>query len=96
MLKFKDLLTRHREDKGLSKTELAEKIGKSLSYISALEAGRDTPPTYEVCVKLAEVLSLNAHAKYEFLRQAFYDKQSEDNKRYIEELEKRVSQFRLP
>lgn len=57
MLKKREWLSKAREDKGLTKTELAKRIKVVKSYISALENG-DKNPSGKVALKLSYVLDV--------------------------------------
>lgn len=47
-----------REKSGLSQVSLAERVGVSNTYISALESGRKVAPPYAIVVALAESLGV--------------------------------------
>ena len=52
------LLTRLREEQGLTQLELAKKTGVAQGYISALEAGDKNNPSVAVIRKLAKGLGV--------------------------------------
>ena len=55
-----------REAKGLSQSQLEERIGKEENYITRVETGRiDTPPI-EVTAKIARVLDVSLSDLYFF------------------------------
>ncbi|MDA2911417.1 helix-turn-helix domain-containing protein [Nitrospiraceae bacterium AH_259_D15_M11_P09] len=47
-----------REEKGLTQTDLAEKVKVGQSYIAMLESGDKTNPTLEVMQRLAKALKV--------------------------------------
>ena len=52
-----DVLKRHRNAAGLSQQQLADSVGVSKGFISALEGGRSVP-NLDMLVLLAEALSV--------------------------------------
>jgi len=52
------LLTRLREERGLTQLELAKTAGVAQGYISALEAGQKNNPSVAVMRKLAKALNV--------------------------------------
>jgi len=77
-LKFKDLLAKYRDRENLSKTDIAQKIDVTVSYIIDIEAGRKKPPTLEKCQKLIEVLKLTAEEAGGFIKSALYERASKE------------------
>jgi transcriptional regulator with XRE-family HTH domain len=73
-MKFCELLTLYREKKGLSKTELAKKIGVSPIYIMNIEAGRKKPPTLERVSQIINILSLTDKEINDFLKLAIAER----------------------
>jgi len=69
-MKFCNLLTQYRERAGLTKTELAKKIGVTVSYIIDLEAGRKKPPTIERIEQIINIFSLSKKEAMELLNSA--------------------------
>lgn len=65
-MEFKDILKGLRKKAGLTQKELAEKSGISYSYITKLENGFQTNPTYEILEALGEVLKAPVGAMYDF------------------------------
>jgi transcriptional regulator with XRE-family HTH domain len=56
---FREHLRMLREAKGLSQTQLEERIGKEANYITRVETGRiDTPPI-DVVARIAHVLDVS-------------------------------------
>jgi transcriptional regulator with XRE-family HTH domain len=58
-MKFSMLLTKLREQRNLSKAELATKISVSPGYVFILESGKRKPPTITRCRQIAEALRLD-------------------------------------
>lgn len=57
-LTFRELIKKLREEKGLSKLELAEKMGVSVVHINNWEQGRFLPTKYNL-FKLANALDFD-------------------------------------
>lgn len=55
---FADTLKELREKSGLSQVSLAERVGVSNTYISALESGRKVAPPYAIVTALANTLGV--------------------------------------
>jgi transcriptional regulator with XRE-family HTH domain len=63
---FREHLRMLREAKGLSQSQLEERIGKEENYITRVETGRiDTPPI-EVTAKIARALDVSLSDLYFF------------------------------
>ena len=63
---FREHLRTLREAKGLSQSQLEERIGKEENYITRVETGRiDTPPI-EVTAKIARALDVSLSDLYFF------------------------------
>lgn len=56
-----DVLKRHRNTAGLSQQQLADSVGVSKGFISALEGGRSVP-NLDMLVLLAEALNVRPGA----------------------------------
>jgi transcriptional regulator with XRE-family HTH domain len=56
---FANYLREFRDNKGVSKTDLAKMIGVTTSYVLNLEKGREKPPTQAIVRKIIKALSLN-------------------------------------
>ena len=63
---FKDYLKKKRKEAGITQKELAKRSGVSYSYLTKLEAGEQTNPTYEVLEALGKVLGGPLGAVYDF------------------------------
>jgi transcriptional regulator with XRE-family HTH domain len=55
---FDKYLRIYREAAGLSKAELARKIGVTIGYVINMEGGKVRPPTQDTCKKIIKVLGL--------------------------------------
>lgn len=71
---FGKLLETHRQKSGLTKTELARRIGVTMPYIVDIEKGKKKPPTYATCQKLITALELTENEKLEFLKAALLER----------------------
>lgn len=86
-MKFKELLSHYRESKGLSKTELATKIGVKPTYIMNLESGyHKKPTTIKLTEKIADVLKLNEVERAEFLQVAALERIPKEDRAIIEDM----------
>lgn len=63
---FKARLKKIRKEAGLTQRELAKRSGVSYSYLTKLEAGEQTNPTYEVLDALGKVLGQPLGAIFDF------------------------------
>ncbi len=57
-MEFGEFVKKHREEKGLTITALAEQSGISRPYLSQIEAGVNPPPSEPKIRRLAEVLEI--------------------------------------
>jgi transcriptional regulator with XRE-family HTH domain len=57
--RFGAVLRRHRQEAGLTITELARRIGRTQSYVSQLESGALHPPDDEMLSKIAAALKID-------------------------------------
>jgi len=71
---FKELLHEFRIRKSLHKMDLAKHLNKSETYIRKIEVLGYTPPTFEVCTQLAELLELTPEDKRRFMEAAFKER----------------------
>lgn len=81
---FKNLLADFLEKSGLSKTDLAKRIGVGVSYISHLESGHAKPPTAERCRQIAEVLRLSDQDTKTLLRAAALERAPEETRSLLD------------
>ncbi|OGE32818.1 hypothetical protein A3C59_04310 [Candidatus Daviesbacteria bacterium RIFCSPHIGHO2_02_FULL_36_13] len=54
------IIKKAREDAELSQQQLADEIGKHVSYISRIERGKEDNPTREVLRNIAKLLNVKA------------------------------------
>ena len=66
-MEFAKLLTKHREARNITKTDLARMLKVTPTYIMNLESGRAIPPSYERCKEIMNVLKLNEEEKHSFM-----------------------------
>jgi len=59
MSKLGEIIRYNREEQGMSVRQLAEDAGVSYGYISAIENGRFSNPTYESLEKIAGALGVS-------------------------------------
>ena len=65
-MEFKDRFKKIRKEVGITQRELAKQSGISYSYLTKLEAGEQTNPTYEVLEALGKVLGRPLGAIFDF------------------------------
>ena len=58
---FGDYIRKLRTDKGITQTEVAEKAGMQIRYLSRIENNRDNPPSEEILLRLATALDEDPH-----------------------------------
>ncbi len=75
---FAQLLTRYRERSGLTKTQVAARLGVSVGYVINLESHRRKAPTFERIENLIVILGLSKPEAAEFLRAAADDRVPEN------------------
>jgi transcriptional regulator with XRE-family HTH domain len=88
--KFKDLLSKYRNRENLSKTNLAQKIGVTVSYIIDIEAGRKRPPPFEMCEKISKTLNISLEEQKIFYKAAWDERTGESDDKFIQELRTHV------
>lgn len=86
---FYSLFDGHVEKSKLKNYQIADKIGKTPVYIGQLRKGKVIPPKYDLCNKLADILGLSEDDRHELLKQAYWERCSEDDRKYIRQIEKR-------
>jgi len=77
MKPFRSYLKQHRTVLGLSKTDLANKVSVSPSYLMQIENGQRNPPTATLCLSIADALRLSDEDKKEFLKAAYSERTKE-------------------
>jgi transcriptional regulator with XRE-family HTH domain len=73
MSNFSNLLDQYREERGISKKQLADKSGLSAGYVSLLISGGRGSPSAEAVDALARALSLGQEEKEKLLQAAKLD-----------------------
>jgi transcriptional regulator with XRE-family HTH domain len=66
-MEFAKLLTKYREQRGITKTDLARLLKVTPTYIMNLESGRAIPPTYERFEEIQNALGLNDNEKHNLM-----------------------------
>lgn len=79
-MEFAKLLTHIRESKGLTKTDLAKKLGVSQQYITRIELGQTKPPSIELLLKMKNVFNLQREQIANFFTKAFMEKINDSGK----------------
>jgi transcriptional regulator with XRE-family HTH domain len=69
---FAQLVRHYRQQKGLTQQQLAEQAGLSTSYMTLLETGRRTRPSWRTVISLAKAFRLNSADRRAFMRSAGY------------------------
>ena len=82
-MRFAQYLHSLRTKAGLTKTELAAKMGWTLTTVIKLEAGQRKPPDHEKTKHLADILMLSAQEKNDFFKTADEERLSDDARDYI-------------
>jgi transcriptional regulator with XRE-family HTH domain len=77
-MEFSQYLTYLRERSGLTKRDLANKVDVDETYISNFEHGRNKPPGFELCKKIAQALKLEMAEKKKFFAIAMEERLGED------------------
>lgn len=92
-MKFNQLLTKYREQSGLNKTELSQRMDVSLPYIINLEAGRKKPPTIERIEQIVNILSLSKKEAMELLNSASEERIPQKDIRFFQKRPQIENQF---
>ncbi|MGE7828524.1 helix-turn-helix domain-containing protein [Paenibacillus sp. NPDC093718] len=58
---FGDYIRKLRTDKGITQTEVAERAGMQIRYLSRIENNHDNPPSEEILLRLAAALDEDPH-----------------------------------
>lgn len=79
-------------DRGsLNEATLARKIGVRQQYLSAVESGREKPPSIKRCEQIAEVLELSKKDRDQLYRLAILGRANKEMKPFLENLEHKKS-----
>lgn len=88
-MKFPQVLTYLRESKGMSKTELANGIGLSITFIILAENPNNRkPPKIGRCHQIADVLGLNKEERDRLISAAISERLDQDEIAWIESQKK--------
>lgn len=88
MNKFGKLLKKYRQKAGIKSSHLAEQLSVSRAYIATIESGKQPPPTFDKCKKMAEILNLDDKQKLGLYLGAFENRASEDIKAFLAQISK--------
>ena len=82
-MEFAKLLTKYREARSITKTDLARLLKVTPTYIMNLESGRAVPPSYERCEEIVNTLKLNDEEKHNFMLAVHLERAPEPLKKLI-------------
>ncbi len=82
-MEFAKLLTKYREAKNITKTDLARLLKVTPTYIMNLESGRAIPPSYERCEEIMSVLKLTDEEKHNFMLAVHLERAPEPLKKLL-------------
>ena len=57
MVDYREVIRKHRKEKGLSQNALSKRVGISQAFVNEIESGRKSP-SIEVLAKICEVLDI--------------------------------------
>lgn len=77
-MKFSTLLQHFREIKGISKRDLAKKVGVTPTYIGQLESGSERAPTIDRCREIARALSLSPAEEQQLIDAAIEERMPQE------------------
>jgi len=83
LMEFAKLLTKYRNRKGISKTQLAGFLNVTPAYLMLVESGRRKPPTFEICQKLSKELHLDETERKLFLKRAFEERLDKNEGKFL-------------
>lgn len=92
MKRYKDILKEYRESRGLTKVDLAKKIGVKSQYIGDIESGRTKPPTTERTRQIIEALKISERDAQKMMFLGMYERTSEESREMIDKLGGKVSE----
>lgn len=75
---FHELLTYFRERQNLNKTELANRLDVSSTYIINMEAGQQKPPSLDRCKEISKILNLNRAETQQLIDSAMSERMSNE------------------
>ena len=86
-MRFSEYLKSYRINKNLKLNKAAQLLGISSSYLSSLENGTRPAPSFELLIKIADVLEMSVNERYRLYDLAAESKQpltlAEDLNEYI-------------
>ena len=83
-MEFAKLLTKYREQRGITKTDLARLLKVTPTYIMNLESGRAIPPSYDRCEEIMGALKLNDEEKHNFMLAVHLERAPEPLRKLLE------------
>lgn len=83
-MEFAKLLTKYREQRGITKTDLARLLKVTPTYIMNLESGRAIPPSYDRCEEIMDALKLNDEEKHNFMFAVHLERAPEPLRKLLE------------
>ena len=86
MNKFGKILRQYRKKAGIKSASVAEKLKVSRAYIATIESGRQPPPTFEKCQRMADMLELSDRQRLHLLTGAFECRASKDTKAFLAQI----------
>lgn len=93
-MRFTDHLSYFRERAGLTKTDLAEKINVSPTYVMHVENGKRPPPTIGKCREIAQVLGLAKAETQSLIDSAMEERLSDEALLWLSERDKKYERAR--
>lgn len=89
MAMFSDILTKYHKRSGLSKSEIAGKVGISLPYFIGLCSGKERAPTMDRVKQIADALYLNKEDTDALLTSAAEERTPQQEREIIKASNKR-------
>ena len=85
-MKFSTYLKKLRDERNITKADLARALGITTQYIVDVEAGRGKPPTVERCEQISRTLRLSDGEKNHLFRLAAVERLSGSSLHYLEKI----------
>lgn len=95
-MKFTQYLTYFRERAHITKTDLAQKINVSPTYIMHIEDGKRPPPTIDRCREIAQAISLSPAETDQLIDAAMEERLSPEALQWLAEKERLSPTGKLP
>lgn len=83
-MEFAKLLTKYREARNITKTDLARLLKVTPTYIMNLESSRAIPPSYDRCEEIMGTLKLNDEEKHNFMFAVHLERAPEPLRKLLE------------